>query len=135
MRWGTVLAAAAVAVMVDAVWAETMPAKGNADYPPEALAKREQGAVLVDLTVGTNGHILKCAVLVSSGSQALDQQTCTVFRTQARFNSALGERGRPSHARGKITWVIPGCPAPVQTDSRLRDQVPASATITSLEPC
>jgi TonB family protein len=137
MRRRSVLLTAACLIAADAASAQKTSAKGYADYPTEALAKHEQGAVLVELTVGPDGKVSKCSVLVSNGSQALDQQTCTMFETEARFTPARGPHGAAieSSVRGMVTWVIPGCPAPPQPDRRLREHVDASAKITSLEHC
>lgn len=107
------------------------------EYPAEALEKRQQGIVLVDLTVGSNGRVSDCDVIVSPGSAALTSATCDAFRTRGRFRPARDDRGRPmfSKLRAKVTWTIPGCSPPKQEDSRLQNEVAVHGVITSLERC
>ena len=113
------------------------PGPGNDDYPLDALNKHEQGVVLTDLTIGTDGRVSDCKVLVSPGSPTLDAATCSAFLTRARFDPERDNRGNPkqSHARAKITWVIPGCRAPAQRDPRLADSTAVQGVITSLQHC
>jgi hypothetical protein len=109
---------------------------GNADYPPDALSKHEQGVVLADVTVGIDGRASDCAVLLSPNSPSLASTTCTMIAKGARFAPAQDRQGNPvqSHALAKITWVIPGCPPPKQDDARLASAA-SVAVITSLEHC
>ena len=117
--------------------AEAQKGPGDADYPPEALAKREQGTVLTDLTIGTNGRISDCKVVVSSNSPALDQATCKLLVSAARFKAARDANGNAilSHTPGEVTWVIPGCREASQADPRLQAKIQVHATITSLQRC
>jgi TonB family protein len=109
----------------------------NEEYPTEALEKREQGIVLVDLTVGSNGRVSDCDVLVSPGFAALTAATCDAFRTRGRFKPAQDDRGRPmsSNLKAKVTWIIPGCATPKQEDPRLKTEVAVHGVITSSERC
>ena len=68
------------------------------DYPPEAAKKHWQGAVVVDLTVDTDGHVAACNVVRSSGYAVLDDKTCEVFRVRARFQPAKNSAGMPIQA-------------------------------------
>jgi periplasmic protein TonB len=79
-----------------------------ADYPPSALQEREQGRPGFRLTVGPDGRVTGCVVLVSSGSPALDATTCQVMRSRARFSPALDSNGRPVEDQywGEIAWRI-----------------------------
>jgi protein TonB len=79
-----------------------------ADYPPSALQEREQGRPGFRLTVGPDGRVTGCVVLVSSGSPALDSTTCQVMRSRARFSPALDSNGRPVEDQywGEIAWRI-----------------------------
>ncbi len=79
-----------------------------ADYPPSALQEREQGRPGFRLTVGPDGRVTGCVVLVSSGSPALDATTCRVMRSRARFSPALDSNGRPVEDQywGEIAWRI-----------------------------
>src|SRR5688500_325061 len=79
-----------------------------ADYPPSALREREQGRPGFRLTVGPDGRVTGCVVLVSSGSPALDSTTCQVLRSRARFTPAVDSSGRPVQDLywGEIAWRI-----------------------------
>lgn len=84
------------------------------DYPAAALAAREQGVVGFALDVGANGRVAACAVTRSSGSAALDDATCRVLRSRARFTPALDSAGAPTADRmlGRIIWRLPAPPVP-----------------------
>ena len=109
----------------------------NEEYPKEALEKRQQGIVLVDLTVGSNGRVSDCDVLVGPASAALITATCHAFRTRGRFQPARDDRGRPmsSNVKAKVTWIIPGCAAPKQEDPQLQTEVAVHGVVTSSERC
>ena len=79
-----------------------------ADYPPSALREREQGTPRFRLTVGPDGRVTGCVILVSSGSPALDSTTCRVLRSRARFTPAVDANGRPVEDQyfGEISWRI-----------------------------
>jgi periplasmic protein TonB len=79
-----------------------------ADYPPSALREREQGRPGFRLTVGPDGRVTGCVILVSSGSPALDSTTCRVLRNRARFTPAVDSNGRPVEDLywGEIAWRI-----------------------------
>jgi TonB family protein len=137
MRLSTALFTSALALIIFSSSCLADPQKGDADYPLEALAKHQQGSVVVDLIVGADGSVKDCAVLVTSNSPTLDEQTCLIFKKQARFTPKRNVQGEleESHAMGRVNWVIPRCAAPKQFDPRLRQGVDAEATITSLEHC
>jgi TonB family protein len=91
----------------------------DTDYPTEAIAKNEQGAVTFRLTVGSDGGVSDCAILGSSGSALLDATTCRILAERARFKPAADAKGKlvsDSHT-GRITWRLPtdNSPDPVQT--------------------
>ena len=109
---------------------------GNEDYPLEALHKHQQGAVIVDVSVGTDGRVTGCSVVVSSKSPELDGATCKIFLTRGKFTPARNAGGQPTvdHVLGRIDWVIPGCKALPQVDPRL-GAVQANVTITAVQGC
>jgi len=82
------------------------------DYPAAALAAREQGDVGFNLDVGANGQVTACTVTRSSGSTALDDATCRLISSRARFTPALDAQGATvsDEVRGKIRWVLPPVP-------------------------
>jgi periplasmic protein TonB len=79
------------------------------DYPAAALAAREQGDVGFSLDVGPNGRVSNCTITRSSGSTLLDDATCRVIGSRARFTPALDVTGAPVPDRiaGKIVWKLP----------------------------
>lgn len=109
----------------------------NDQYPKEALRNREQGVVLVDLTVGVDGRVSNCVELINPNSAALANATCEAFTTRGNFKPAKDSLGRPyaSKVRAKITWVIPGCRAPTQKDPRLNAEVSVAGVVTSSQRC
>lgn len=79
-----------------------------ADYPAEALAQRAQGSTRYRLQVSDLGRAETCNIERSSGSAALDQATCEVMISRARFYPALDGAGRPvaSSFTGTIRWTL-----------------------------
>jgi TonB family protein len=94
----------------------TMPVERNVasvfrvdDYPSSAIAHSEQGTVGARFWVSKEGKISDCTVIESSGSKVLDQQTCSIIRSRARFDPARTQAGEavacPSFVR--IRWLLP----------------------------
>lgn len=83
----------------------------NADYPREAIKRREQGLVVFRIEIDPAGRVSRCEVTRSSGSPALDRTTCRVARERLRFKPATDEAGRPTADRMenlKLVWRLPG---------------------------
>ncbi len=78
------------------------------DYPAEALRKKEEGSVRYRLSIGSAGEIRNCEVLKSSGSVSLDEGTCKLLRSRARFSPAKDEAGRQveGHVENSVTWRL-----------------------------
>ncbi len=85
------------------------------DYPPEAQMADEQGTVDVLVKVDESGRVADCTIQESSGSAALDVQTCRLFWLRAKFAPARDEAGKPvvSAYSRKITWRLEGEGMPV----------------------
>ena len=81
----------------------------NDDYPASAIRAEEQGTTGFTLTVGPDGHVTNCSITSSSGSSALDQTTCRLMRSRARFTPAHDEQGNPTSdtVSNRIRWVLP----------------------------
>jgi protein TonB len=79
------------------------------DFPAAALMAAQEGIVSVRLTVGPNGRVSDCAVTGSSGSAALDQATCRILRSRARYAPARDAAGAAISGtdRGRILWRLP----------------------------
>ena len=82
----------------------------NDDYPSSALRNNEEGTTGFRLTVGPNGRVTSCTVTSSSGSSALDNATCRIMRSRARFTPARDSNGQPTTdtVSARIAWRIQG---------------------------
>ena len=82
------------------------------DYPREALRRREQGRVEFELAVSPEGRVAGCRILASSGSAALDAQTCVIMTERPRLTPARDAEGRPTTdtIRSAVRWVLPTRP-------------------------
>lgn len=80
-----------------------------ADYPREALARREGGTVRFALQISRTGVPARCEVTGSSGSEALDQRTCELAMARLVFIPASdGAGGRAAGiARSQVRWMLP----------------------------
>ncbi|CAA9490295.1 MAG: hypothetical protein AVDCRST_MAG39-757 [uncultured Sphingomonadaceae bacterium] len=80
------------------------------EYPASALRNDEQGTVRVRLSVDPNGRVDDCSVILSSGSNSLDAETCRIFQRRARFRPATDADGRPVSGSNEqsISWRLPG---------------------------
>lgn len=79
------------------------------DYPAAALRGNDQGTTGFRLTIGPNGRVADCQVTSSSGSAALDQATCRILRSRARYTPARDSSGNPTSGNdsGRVTWRLP----------------------------
>lgn len=79
------------------------------DYPSAAASREETGTVRVRLTIGTDGRVTGCTVTGSSGSSSLDNTTCRLLRSRARFTPARDNQGNPisdTVNAPPITWRL-----------------------------
>lgn len=78
-------------------------------YPSRALRKREEGSISYTLNVGPNGRVAACSIVVSSGSNSLDKETCKGLQRRARFSPAVNDDGLPIQSTfdGTVSWVLP----------------------------
>ena len=62
------------------------------------------------LDIGPDGRVTNCAVTQSSGSATLDNATCRIMRSRARYTPARNPRGQAvaDRDRGAVTWRLPG---------------------------
>jgi periplasmic protein TonB len=85
------------------------------DYPVEAMRNGDQGRVIVDLRIGTNGRARSCRIVQSSGHQALDVKTCEIMLRRAKFSPARDAAGRAVEDTLRappIEWRLQEDPAP-----------------------
>lgn len=80
------------------------------DYPSNALLERRVGTTIFRLRVGIDGKPLRCGVIGSSGTAALDERACALMMARARFTPAQDARGRAVEAdwENKVRWQLPG---------------------------
>lgn len=78
------------------------------DYPPVALREDVQGTSLVTLRVAIDGSVDDCRLLLTSGSDQLDETTCRLLRKRGRFTPARDRQGNPvvSHIMQPVRWVL-----------------------------
>lgn len=79
------------------------------DYPSSAMSRKEQGISAVRLVVGIDGRPRNCGVVESSGSRALDEKTCDIHLTRARYEPARTATGEavPSIVFQRMRWEMP----------------------------
>ena len=60
--------------------------------------------------IGTDGRVRSCNVVGSSGSRSLDNATCRILRSRARFTPAKLSNGQPTTDTYSqtITWRLEG---------------------------
>lgn len=67
-----------------------------ADNLPEADRLVLEGEVSVELSVSKTGTVTGCRVVKSSGHSLLDDHTCQILSSRARFKPATDEKGNPT---------------------------------------
>ena len=82
---------------------------GEADYPASALARGEQGSVRFRLQVEPDGRVTNCTIVRPSGAAALDNATCRIMMSRARFTPARDSQGNPAPdwVESEIRWKRP----------------------------
>ena len=78
------------------------------DFPSAAIAKDMQGTVRLAMLIDENGKVADCTVVGTSGSAALDGQSCYIVSSRARFKPAIGLDGKPARSTysQRVTWRI-----------------------------
>ena len=79
------------------------------DYPTRALREEREGTTSFRVTVGPDGRVTGCEITGSSGSDDLDNATCSNVTRRARFNPATDGDGNPTSGSysNRVRWVIP----------------------------
>jgi len=79
------------------------------DYPAGALRSEAEGTARFRLTIGPDGRVAECSITGSSGNSSLDQATCRILRSRARYTPARGSDGNPTTGtdQGSVTWRLP----------------------------
>jgi TonB family protein len=103
-KW--VLLAAMAAGATAAAAEPDRAAEANAaftQYPKSSLENNEQGIVHYRVKIDGRGIPKECEVTQSSGFSRLDQATCELLMSRARFSRTNGRR---SVYDGKVVWRI-----------------------------
>ena len=79
------------------------------DYPPSALALRQEGVVVAAFRIGPDGRVTSCKVAQSSGAEVLDQKTCEIVEQRFHFDPARNGQGQAVEEwrTQKISWKLP----------------------------
>lgn len=79
------------------------------DYPPAALRAGEAGRTKFRLTIGVDGQVTGCSIVVSSGFGELDQTACRLLQRRGRFAPAKNAAGVAiaSTYTSSVLWRLP----------------------------
>jgi TonB family protein len=80
-----------------------------ADYPDAAVREGAEGRTGFTLNVDARGRVTNCTIEQSSGSTLLDEVTCRLMMTRARFLPARDVAGSAiaDTYSSTINWVLP----------------------------
>jgi protein TonB len=81
------------------------------DYPASAQAAGAEGTAQAQLTIGTDGRVVGCNLIKSTGNGALDSATCNILRRRAKFTPARDSNGNPTtdtYTTPPIRWQLEG---------------------------
>src|SRR6185312_3374541 len=84
---------------------------GPDDYPASAQAAGAEGTAQAEITIGTDGRVVACNIIRSSGNSALDQATCNIIRRRAKYIPARDSNGQPTTdtiQTPPIRWQLSG---------------------------
>ena len=78
-------------------------------YPAEAFRAHVQGRVVALMQIDATGKVDKCRVVDSARNDALDQATCSVLLTRARYAPSHDAAGKAiaSWSLMPVRWVLP----------------------------
>jgi TonB family protein len=113
----TALASLLMSSVVAAGPATPLPWYSFDDYPMKAFEREWQGVATFALVVGPDGKPADCKIVVSTGHDVLDRQTCWVAMKRPRFTPAYGPDGKPTYGvyRSQVVWTRPDRPT-IQRD-------------------
>ena len=81
------------------------------DYPASAQSAGAEGSAQAQLTIGTDGRVVGCSLVRSTGNGALDSATCNILRRRAKFTPARDSSGNPTtdtYTTPTIVWRLEG---------------------------
>jgi protein TonB len=81
------------------------------DYPASAQSAGAEGSAQAQLTIGTDGRVVGCSLIRSTGNGALDSATCNILRRRAKFTPARDSSGNATtdtYTTPTIVWRLEG---------------------------
>jgi len=90
-----VLAQAATAAPPPPAQDHVVPIFSGNDYPREAAEEGWHGVARADLTISPDGQVTACKIVQSTRHKLLDDYTCKMLMTRARFTPAKDKDGKP----------------------------------------
>lgn len=81
------------------------------DYPAAASAAEAQGTAQATITIGTDGRVVGCNIIRSTGNSALDSATCNIIRRRAKYVPARDSNGNATTdtiTTPPIVWRLEG---------------------------
>lgn len=80
----------------------------EANYPFWAMRDADEGLVRFRVAVDAAGTVTACDIMMAAESESLNQGTCALLMTQARFRPARDRRGRPiaSIYSRQVRWQL-----------------------------
>ena len=105
-----ILASATTDLSTAVAWAKTENIAFDADYPPEAIRRGDNGRVRVKLTINEFGKPVRCELTDSNGSASLNVRTCAILMIRTSFTPAHDRDGTPIYGQlfHTISWSLPG---------------------------
>lgn len=87
------------------------------DYPREARIARREGTTTIGFTIDTDGRVVDCLIVKSSGDAYLDTGSCALILARGLYKPAYDSNGSPL-ASGRtlqiswqLGWDVPRLPA------------------------
>lgn len=79
------------------------------DYKSSWVRREYQGVAGFRLDIAASGKVTGCRVTSSTGHPELDQATCELVQSRARFEPARGANGEPvaGSFSSSVRWVLP----------------------------
>jgi protein TonB len=81
------------------------------DYPASAQSAGAEGTSQAQITIGSDGRVVGCNIIRSSGNGALDGATCNILRRRAKFTPARDSNGQATTdtiTTPPIVWRLEG---------------------------
>ncbi len=79
------------------------------DYRSSWVRREYQGVAGFRLDIAASGKVTGCRVTSSTGHKELDEATCKLIQSRARFEPARGKNGEPvaGSFSSSVRWVLP----------------------------